>query len=446
MRFVLRAVLLVGVAALLLGVAHESTVSAGRERATVRCPVGAAHAIIAGKHVCLREGQRCKKLLDRRYHRYGFHCHTGRLARTKPKPPPPRFVSLRVAGSEQVVFDWTTDRCEDVDIPDLPARAFRDAEGRVQLISAHYVNRRFVGPDLDQLAHGCEVVMDSDYNADPAAFDDREWISSTWTPDGRTVYALIHNEYQGNTHPGQCASGIYLKCWYNAITLAVSSDGGRTYLDQPPPRIVATVPNRYVSDDGPIGIFNPSNIVRNGRDGYYYALVRLNIRDSTFGDCLIRTKDLADASSWRAWSRGTAFETTFIDPYGSNPNLSAQLCTGVSPDQLGDLVPGSLTYNTVARQWLLVGVRAGGFFFTLSPDLIHWSAQKLFYPSTVPWTYQCGDADPVHYPSLIDPTSSSRNFETTGRFAFLYFTQFHTESCVQGLDRDLMRVKIEVHP
>ncbi len=44
-------------------------------------------ATIAGKRVCLKSGQKCKGSLDRQYHRYGFHCHTGRLVRAaKPKP------------------------------------------------------------------------------------------------------------------------------------------------------------------------------------------------------------------------------------------------------------------------------------------------------------------------------------------------------------------------
>ena len=42
---------------------------------------------IAGKQACLKVGQTCKRSLDKQYHRYGFHCHTGRLAKaTKPKP------------------------------------------------------------------------------------------------------------------------------------------------------------------------------------------------------------------------------------------------------------------------------------------------------------------------------------------------------------------------
>ena len=52
-----------------------------------RCSAGSVAATIAGKRVCLKAGQKCKRSLDKQYHRYGFHCHTGRLAKaTKPKP------------------------------------------------------------------------------------------------------------------------------------------------------------------------------------------------------------------------------------------------------------------------------------------------------------------------------------------------------------------------
>lgn len=52
------------------------------------CKAGSTSATIGGKHVCLRAGARCTKTLDRQYHRYRFHCHSGRLTRfANPVPP-----------------------------------------------------------------------------------------------------------------------------------------------------------------------------------------------------------------------------------------------------------------------------------------------------------------------------------------------------------------------
>jgi pimeloyl-ACP methyl ester carboxylesterase len=51
------------------------------------CPAGSVTARVGGKRSCLKAGQRCQQAFDRQYHRYGFHCHSDRLVRTKPKPP-----------------------------------------------------------------------------------------------------------------------------------------------------------------------------------------------------------------------------------------------------------------------------------------------------------------------------------------------------------------------
>ena len=88
---------------------------------------------------------------------------------------------FEIGGPEEVVFDWSADRCEDLDIPDLPARAFRDQNGQVQLISSHHSVRRFLGPDLNNLTHDCSIVMTSHYDSDPSMFNDVEWIGATYT-------------------------------------------------------------------------------------------------------------------------------------------------------------------------------------------------------------------------------------------------------------------------
>jgi hypothetical protein len=426
----------------------------------VPCGGGSVRAVIAGKRACLKAGQRCKPKLSPVYQRYGFRCGgNARLARKPrvipkppvpkpPLPPQPREITLTVSGPPVTVFDWTTDKCEDIDIPDLPVRAFRDAAGNVQLLAAHYVNRRFIGSDLDHLTHPCAVVLGSAYNADPATYADHEWIAATYTPDGTTVYALIHDEYHGWEHPGQCTSGPgnEFNCWYNAITLAVSSNAGATYVDQPAPRLVASLPFKYVHDEGAEGVFTPSNIVRNPNDGYYYSLAYLNIRNTHFGRCLIRTNNLADPGSWRAWSGMQSFDFAFGDPYGPNPPSPTAPCEPVPSFDPLDLQPDSLLYSTVARQWILVGQALEGAYFTLSSDLITWSPPQLFMPKQVTWNYKCGDPDPIAYPTLIDPTSTSRNFETVGETAYLYFTQFHYSNCRMTLDRDLVRVAIDIRP
>lgn len=43
------------------------------------CKSDYKHAVIDGKHKCLRRGQYCKRSADKQYHKYGFHCHGERL-------------------------------------------------------------------------------------------------------------------------------------------------------------------------------------------------------------------------------------------------------------------------------------------------------------------------------------------------------------------------------
>jgi DNA-binding beta-propeller fold protein YncE len=74
-----------------LAVTVTSSSSATELRVGARCQQGSVAAVIDGKKVCLRRGQRCDKRFDRQYHRYGFHCHSGRLTGgpQAPKPTPP---------------------------------------------------------------------------------------------------------------------------------------------------------------------------------------------------------------------------------------------------------------------------------------------------------------------------------------------------------------------
>ena len=171
-----------------------------------------------------------------------------------------RELSVSVTGLEEIVFDWTEDRCEEEHIPDIATRAFRDAEGSVQLWIGHYVNYRMIGPNLDEVESDCTVLMDSDYDSDPAMFNDSEWLAAPYTEDGETVYAIMHNEYRGDTHsaarPGQCPSGDRLTCLDTSVTMAISTDGGDSFGDilEPPDHMVATMPYTFNDQGVPSGL------------------------------------------------------------------------------------------------------------------------------------------------------------------------------------------------
>jgi hypothetical protein len=376
-----------------------------------------------------------------------FEFVNSNLIGTKLKP-------VRFTGAQETVFDWSRDACEPRDIPDEPAHAFRDDRGEVHLIASHYVSRANTGPTLDRVRHRCPVIMRSSYDRSPSKYAYKEWMFSPYTVDGRTVYALVHDEFHGDEVPGECPSGNFFKCWYNAITLARSTDRGATFdhARPPPGHLVAEVPYRYVPDAGQVGLFQPSNIVKKG--DYYYALVsapspRYGLQKP--GDCLIRTNRLADPASWRAWN-GDDFSVQFVDPYRVRANPADHVCEPVSPNEIGGMT-GSLTYNSYFGKYLLVSNstaydpakrrNVSGFYYSLSDDLISWRPRKLIKEVVLLQTYKCGDPDPVLYASVLDPESTSPNFETTGRRPYLYFTRFHYKACRQTLDRDLLRVPIE---
>lgn len=82
------------VSAVLLGaasVAVVSTGSAAEPPSALAKKCRGVPAVIGGTRRCLRPGQRCDRRLDRQYHRYRFHCHSGRLTRF-PKATPLPFV------------------------------------------------------------------------------------------------------------------------------------------------------------------------------------------------------------------------------------------------------------------------------------------------------------------------------------------------------------------
>ena len=389
---------------------------------------------------------------------------------TAPAPPPEEsptplvIQKLVVAGPEEVAFDWTTDRCEPEHIPDIAARAFRDADGNVQLNIGHYVNYRMIGPDFDSLVSDCAApVLTSAFDPDPSQFNDSEWIAAFYTEDGQTVYAVVHNEYRGVTHQatrsGQCPSNDNLTCLDTSFTMAISTDGGDTFADiaAPPNHLIATMP--YVFDDEgvPSGIRQPSNIVR-GPDDYYYLFGNVSDYPDAPGDfepqwvCALRTDNLADPTAWRYWD-GSAFAGEFINPYVDTAvaGHEAPKCAPVALPDLSSSVNEGLVYNEALGKYVMVGISAQaddaptvwGVYYALSDDLIHWSTRELLLE------IESGEAvaDPANellhaYPSIIDHDSLSMSFETMDGDGYLYISRFNFGG--NSLDRDLLRFPIAV--
>ena len=375
---------------------------------------------------------------------------------------PPTEMKIAVVGPEELVFDWTTDRCEDEHIPDIAARAFRDAKGQVQLIIGHYVNYRMIGPELEAVVSDCSgPVLRSDFDPDPSQFNDSEWLASPYTEDGQTVYAIVHNEYRGVTHqsarPGQCPSDDLLTCLDTSMTMVISTDGGATYQDilPPPNHLVATLPYTFDDEGVPSGLRQPSNIVR-GPDDYFYVFSNVSDYPETPGDpepqwvCLMRTDDLSDPTAWRAWD-GEDFTGRFTNPYIEPGGSAAETCAALALPQIGISLTDTLFYDEVLERYVLMALtdqpgtdeRRWGVYYALSEDLINWTTRQLLLE--LPMAVRVADSanDLFYaYPSVMDPDSASLNFDTTDGGAYLYLARLNAGG--NSLDRDLVRYPIEV--
>jgi hypothetical protein len=343
---------------------------------------------------------------------------------------------LSTIGPEELVFSYNQDACSRDDIPDAPARAFRDAEGRVHLFATADTNLSFIGPNLNAVKRSCQIVFRGGRIEDPAQFNNLEWLTSFWTSDGKTIYALVHEEY----HPKKCPTNRDVDCWYNAITAAISSDGGYHFTRHDDGLIAAPAYQFNPEIVHPVGYFNPSNVVH--RDGYYYALVGAgDIGAQKRGVCLLRTREVSRPGSWRGWD-GRQFAARLANPY-LEATPSPQVCAPIDPGHLTSNI-WSLVQHRSSGRYLALMVRGGphpAFYVSESADLFTWSQPR---PVMDIATQQCGNKAQRVYPSLLDPNSPSRNFEDVGDTAYLYFTRLNFHDCKQSLDRDLLRVPVKI--
>jgi hypothetical protein len=188
---------------------------------------------------------------------------------------------------------------------------------------------------------------------------------------------------------------------------------------------------------------------------YYYMLVDARqyskngfetVNRQVYGTCVLRTRDLSDPSSWRAWDGNAAddgqkgFTARLGGGYPVEP-VTGGVCapidnaTGPAHELGTGFIPRSLTYNTYFDKYMMVGNVTGGLpgdgqghfnvMYTLSDDLVDWGPSRLIVRAPLVATYKangCTGPDvPIVYPSLIDPSDTSTNFERSGQTANLYY-------------------------
>jgi hypothetical protein len=366
-------------------------------------------------------------------------------------------VTATITGPQETVYDYTTMRCDDIDVPDGHAQAFRDSLGRIQVIAPDGMGRRLIGPDFNHLTRDCTKRFAQVFDPNPAHYNWSRLMMSLYTSNGQDVYALVHNEFHGWEVPGACPTVVpKRRCGSGGITFAVSHDNGDSFVAPPAPdNFVATVPPRPTFDDPRTGLFSPSNPIKKGN--YWYVVTLFGaVREQDPGVCVMRTADITDPHSWRGWD-GTSFSVRFRNPYYENVTPQrTHLCEPASYENIL-VMSRSLTFNTVLNKYVLTGSaikfdpvqsrNVYGFYFSTSDDLVHWSPRELLLevPSLV--NHTCGGPDVGVYPSLIDHDSTDRNFRITDDTVYLYYTLMHyNAACMLTLDRDLVRVPVQFSP
>jgi hypothetical protein len=360
-----------------------------------------------------------------------------------------------IVGPRVVVFETPRQMCDQNDVPDAMARAFRDDTGTVHLVAASSDLYQSLGPTLESAVHTCDAGYRSANDPNPADFNDQVWIDSFYTLDGKKIAGLSHTEYHGWAHPGECYSQNYNDCEYDSDTFHISYDGGYHFdSPQPPANFLAGIPYKYQIDRGPQGYSVDSNIIE--WQGWYYAMATAWMwPQNCSGEqgphaCLvpngggpIRTQDVFDASSWRGWN-GKDFSVSFVDPYlgpaGERrdhvytpvPYMDVVTAINIFSFQSSNLV--------VATLWDPWDNEYGekGLYLSTSTDLVNWTKPRLVATVNQFLAQETKGSWSYAYFSLIDPDAPDLNFSVIGDHPYLYYVRFDNNSS----GRILFRQKI----
>jgi hypothetical protein len=331
-------------------------------------------------------------------------------------------VSAAMTGAAQALVVYSTGACAPDDIPDHPARAFRTADGNVTLLASHINARRNVGSNLNTVTHSCTVVHASEKDITFGDFRYYQWLQAPYTLDGKTIYMLTHNEWYGNLVKPSC-NGDLIDGWISAITLLVSTNSGANYT-RPLDYLVRT-PTTPWNSNMPCSQSNPtrygdlggSNIVYN--NGYYYKFFLYEpepgIAPNTGRQCIMRSSNIGNASSWFVWNGAgwTNSKTSACASIASVYNIR------------------SVTFNTYIDMYIGIQYINGNVVFNLSHDLLNWSTATNISTSGI-------DLTSLAYPSLLDPTDTTMNFERSGQSPYIYYTHLNN-----GNWGDLMRFPLK---
>lgn len=364
-------------------------------------------------------------------------------------------ITLVRSGPAEVIYNWKKQRCGAGTAPDSPARAFRGPDGNIRLIAASADNWSMLGPKFDHLQVDCHSLWQGSGKAGPGDYDDRSRIEATYALPGGVIVALASNEWNAVRHRERageiainCADPRNDACVLYSITQLVSHDAGVAFHYGDGAHLAAALPYRFDPQQqqaGGVGVASVSNII--SRDGYYYVYLGVRgIRDQKSGSCLMRTSDLLRPESWRAWD-GSDFSVEFADPYAEPPvDAAGHLCLPVAPEEVRSIqyIGRYDTYIGLFRGWgrSQQGGLIAGIFYATTPDLIRWSPWQLLMQ--IPADKDCREV--IQHPSMLSDDDPTANFEGDAAAPYLYYVRVNRTACRATIDRDLLRVRLEIHP
>ncbi len=357
--------------------------------------------------------------------------------------------NVTVAGNPILIWSAVDSlhRCNQIDVPDIPPRVFLTGSDSLAHMIVGSTNYHIMkGPSILNVTRNCTVAWNMTGDPDPSHFAADEFLDSSVSFPNNTVYSLVHTEYPGNLYHN-CNGSAYPYCWTVTIGLAVSHDGGNTWAHAlpPPAHLVAAVPYPYNQSQLAYGWGDPSNILLNPKDGYYYAAIwnRDQVGLQPPGVCMMRTADVSTPSSWRGWG-GETFNISFVSPYTMEPGTEGDHICAVT--NLPSCPLGSMVWSSYMNQFVATmdcSLQSGSqFYLSTSDDLLVWSTPQYLYSRNDLPKNVSELVTAMSYPVFLDPqqapgtTSGSGdgggvgggggkgvdlNFNTVGQNPYLYW-------------------------
>ena len=356
---------------------------------------------------------------------------------------PSQSVTLTQILPRQTIYDWSANPCAEKYIPDGPARAFRRADGKLVLMAEELDNWEMVGNNPFNLKVSCPSILSSKTYG--ATVRGMVGIQATYTEDGQTIYGFAGQDMSPVNYSRGCVDQGDGNCWLNDITGVISHDMGQTFSFTSNTNGDVAALSHTLSNTMPnlLGYFTSSNILK--KDGYYYMMVPANRYQTDERECLARTNNLADPTSWRAYD-GSGYTVVMQPPANGSNQIP---CTAVGVNSIYQMVT---SFNYIPSKNLYIAVYQGALrfagdvaavpaaYYATSTDMINWGAPKRIIP--MQWDARVvGTTEVTAYPVLIDPFSRSRNFETIdSNTPVLVFTATKLYNQGVTMDRDLVAI------